>query len=326
MRRREFITMLGGAAAAGWPLEGRAEQPTMPVIGFLSSRSANDSALQVAAFRQALSEVSYVEGENVAIDYRWADGQYDRLPGLAADLVGRQVAVIFASGPAAHAAKAATTAIPIVFVSGEDPVKFGLVGSLNRPGGNITGVSTFNAVLGSKRFELLHEIVPNAAVMALLVNPHFPSAGSETRETEAAARAVARKLIILDASTESEIDAAFETLVQQRIGALVVTGDPFFVSRRDKIVALTAQYALPTIYVQRDFVAAGGLIGYGTSLIDAYRQAGIYAGRILKGAKPADLPVMRPTKFELVINLKTAKALGLVVSEKLLAIADEVIE
>jgi putative ABC transport system substrate-binding protein len=295
-------------------------------IGFLSSRSANDSALQVAAFRQALNEAGYVEGENVAVDYRWADGQYDRLPELAADLVDRQVAVIFASGPAAHAAKAATTAIPIVFVSGEDPIKFGLVGSLNRPGGNITGVSTFNAVLASKRFELLHEMVPNAAVMALLVNPHFPSAGSEIGETEAAARAVARKLIILDASTESEIDAAFETLVQQRIGALVVTGDPFFVSRRDKIVALTAQHALPTIYVQREFVAAGGLIGYGTSLIDAYRQAGIYAGRILKGAKPADLPVMRPTKFELVINLKTAKALGLVVPEKLLAIADEVIE
>jgi putative tryptophan/tyrosine transport system substrate-binding protein len=324
MRRREFITLMGGAVT--WPFAARAQQPAMPVIGFLSSRSANDSALQVAAFRQALSEAGYVEGQNVAIDYRWAEGQYDQLRGMAGHLVGRQVSVIFAGGPAAHVAKAATTSIPIVFVSGEDPVKFGLVASFNKPGGNITGVTTFNAVLGSKRFELLHELVPNAAMMALLVNPNYPSADSEIRETRAAAHSVGRNLIILNASTESEIDAAFAELVQQRVGGLIVTGDPFFVSRREKLVALAARHMLPTIYVQREFAAAGGLIGYGTNITDAYRQAGIYAGRILKGAKPSDLPVVQPTKFDFVINLKTAKALGLDIPPKLLALASEVIE
>ena len=325
MRRRKFFTLLGGVAVTR-PLGAIAQQPVMPVIGFLSSRSANDSALQVDAFRGGLREAGYVEGQEVGIDYRWADGQYDRLPGLAADLVGRRVAVIFAGGPASHAAKAATTAIPIVFVTGEDPIKFGLVASLNRPGGNVTGVNTFNAILGLKRFELLHELVPKAAITGLLVNPRFPSAASETSEMQAAADTAGRDLIILNASTESQIDAAFATIVQQRIDALVVTGDPFFVSRRDKVVALAARYAVPTMYVQREFAAAGGLIAYGTNLTDAYRQAGIYVAQILKGAKPADLPVLQPTKFELLINLKAAAALGLTIPPALLAGADEVIE
>jgi len=323
MRRRNFIALLGGAAA--WPWAARAQQP-MPVIGFLSSRSANDSALQDAAFRRVLNEAGYVDGRNVVIDYRWANGQYDRLPGMAADLVARKVAVIFAGGPAAHAAKAATKTIPIVYVSGEDPVNFGLVTSLNRPGGNITGVSTLNAVLGSKRFELLGELVPSADVIAFLTNPISQTGGPETRETQAVARSVGRTLIVLNASTESESEAAFATLAQQRVGAFIVTGDPFFVSRRDMIVALAARYAVPTIYTQREFVAAGGLIGYGTSLTYAYHQAGIYVARILKGAKPTDLPIEQATKFELVINLKTAKALGLQVPPQLLARADEVIE
>lgn len=325
MRRREFIKLFSGAAIVV-PLGAHAEQPARFVIGFLGSRSANDSARQVDAFLGALREAGYVEGQDIAIDYRWVDGQYDRLPGQAADLVGRRVAVIFATGPAVHAAKAATTEIPIVFVTGADPVKFGLVASLNRPGGNITGVSTFNAGLGSKRFQLLHELVPNAAMMGLLVNPNFPSAASETSEMHTLASAAGYNLIMLNASTESEIDAAFATIAEQRVNALFVTGDPFFVTRRNKVVALAARHAVPTMYVQREFGVAGGLICYGTSLTEAYRQAGIYAGRIMKGAKPADLPVMQPTKFDLVINLKAATALGLTVPPLLLAGADEVIE
>jgi putative ABC transport system substrate-binding protein len=311
MRRRAFIKMMIAGSAVALPLATHAQQPAMPVIGFLSSRSAIDSALQVAAFRQALSEAGYFEGQNVAIEYHWAEGQYDRLREMAVGLVGRQVSVIFAAGPAAHVAKAATTSIPIVFVSGEDPVKFGLVASLNKPDGNITGVTTFNAVLGSKRVQLLHELVPNAAILALLVNPKYPSAESEISETQAAVRSVGCNLILLNASTESEIDAAFVDLARQHIGGLMVTGDPFFVSRREKLVALAARHAVPAIYVQREFAVAGGLIGYGTNITDAYRQAGIYTGRILKGARPGDLPVVRPTKFDFVINLESAKALGL---------------
>jgi len=329
MTRREFTALVGGVGLllAVKVRRARGQQPAMPAIGFLSSRSAIDSALHVTAFRQALGEAGYVDGQNVVIEYRWAEGHYDRLPALAADLVGRQVAVIFAGGgSAARAAKAATTVIPIVIMIGEDPVKFGLVASLNRPGGNISGVSTFNAVLGSKRLELLHEVVPTVATIGLLVNPHYPSAGLEIRETQVAARAVGSNLIILNASTEREIDAAFASVVPQRVGALMVTGDPLFVSLRDQIVALAARNVVPTIYVQREFAAAGGLISYGTSLVEAYRQVGIYAGRILKGEKSADLPVVQPTKFELVINLKTAKSLGLEVPDKLLALADEVIE
>jgi putative tryptophan/tyrosine transport system substrate-binding protein len=328
MRRRSFVIGFGSAVVA--PTLSRrlaaAQQSAKPLIGVLSSRSSKDSTLQDTAFRRALSELGYVEGQNVAFDYRWADGQYDRLPGLAADLISRRVVVIFASGPASYAAKAATTTIPIVFVAGDDPVNFGLA-RFDRPEGNITGVNTFNGALGSKRLELLCLLVPHAAVIALLVNPNFPqSAGSEASGTDAAARALGRELIPLTASTEGEIDAAFATLVQRRVDALLVHGDPFFVSRRDKVVALAARHAVPTIYVQREFVAAGGLIGYGTSLTDAYRQAGIYVGRILKGVKVADLPVVQPTKFELVLNLKTAKALGLEIPPTLLAIADEVIQ
>ena len=309
MRRRAFIKMIAGSLVAWQLVAARAQRPAMPVIGFLSSRSPTDSALQVAAFRQALSEAGYVEGRNVAIDYRWADGQYDRLREMARRLVDREVSVIFAGGPAVHVAKAATTTIPIVFVSGEDPVKFGLVASLNKPGGNITGVTTFNAALGSKRVDLLHELVPSAAIMALLVNPNFPSAESEIGEIEAAAHAVGCSLIVLNASTESEIDDAFAKLVQQGVGGLIVTGDPFFVSRREKLVALAARRAVPAIYVQREFAVAGGLIGYGTNITDAYRQVGIYVGQNLKGAKAGDYPVVRPTKFDCVINLRPQRRL-----------------
>lgn len=326
MKRREFIALVG-CAMAGWPLAARAQQLATPVIGILSSGSLTERAHLLAALRQGLGAAGYVEGQNVAIVYRSAEGQYDRLPSLAVELVRQQVAVIVGlGGPAARAANAATTVIPIVFLFGEDPVKFDLVASLNRPGGNMTGVSTFNAVLGSKRLGLLHELVPTATIIGLLLNPNYPSAGLEIRETQVAARAVGCGLIILNASTESNIDAAFASLVQQRVGALMVTGDPFFVSRHDQIVALAARHAVPTIYVQREFAAVGGLASYGTSLVEAYRQVGIYAGRILTGDKPGDLPVQQPTKFELVMNLKTAKTLGITIPPSLLALADEVIE
>jgi putative ABC transport system substrate-binding protein len=326
VNRREFITLLGGAAA--WPLTARAQQPAMPVVGFLGPASAGPSAHLVAGFRLGLQETGFVEGHNAAIEYRWAEGQYDRVPALAADLVRRQVAVIVTVGgeTSAVAAKAATTTIPIVFNIGGDPVKLGLVASLARPGGNATGVNIFTTELAEKRLGLLRDVVPAATTIAVLSNPSFAPAVVNARESEAAARAIGKELVIFNASSDAEIETAFAKIALARPGALLVGADPFFNSRRGLIVALAARHAIPAIYEWREFAEAGGLISYGTSLVEAYRQQGIYAGRILKGEKPANLPVVQLSKFELVINLNTAKALGLAIPPGVLAIADEVIE
>jgi ABC-type uncharacterized transport system substrate-binding protein len=326
IRRREFIATFGGAVAA-WPLAARGQQPPKPVIGFLSSRSPGDDPYLFPAFRLGLKEAGYVEGENVAIEYRFAENQYDRLPPLVADLVRRQVALIVANGPAARTAKGATATIPIVFTAGFDPVEIGLVASLNRPGGNITGVTILDVELGPKRLELLHELVPTATIIAALVNPTDPArAESTARGFQAAAGTLGLQLHVLHASTDSDLNTVFASLAQLQAGGLVIGGEPFFNSRSEQLGALSIRHAVPAIYQTRAFAAAGGLMSYGATLTDAYRTAGIYAGRILNGEKPADLPVQQASKVEMIINLKTARALGLTVPLSLLGRADEVIE
>jgi putative ABC transport system substrate-binding protein len=327
MRRREFIWLFGGAAVL-WPLAVYAQQRPMPVIGFLNVASPGPLRQQIAAFREGLKESGYVEGQNVAVEYRWAEGQYERLPELAADLVRQQVSVIFVGGgaPAELAVKAATTTIPIVFSTGGDPVRSGLVASLNQPSGNITGVYHFATGLEAKRLGLLHEMLPKATPIAVLINPNYADAENQLRDVQEAAARLGVQLVVVRANAESDFNAAFSTVVQQRSGALLVCASPFFNNRREQLVVLAARHALPTIYEWRDFAAAGGLMSYGTSLADAYRQAGVYAGQILKGAKPVDLPIVQATRFEFVINLSTAKALGIEVPPTLSARADEVIE
>ena len=327
MRKREFITLLGGAAAA-WPLAARAQQPAMPVIGVLSPSTAEANAATMAAFQEGLKEGGYVPGQNVAIEYRYAEGRNDRLPTLAADLVQRQVNVIAPWGtPAVLAAKAATTTIPIVFQAGIDPVRVGLVANLNWPGGNITGVSNVSTTLAAKRLELLHKLAPNAATIGILVDPTGgPAADIQTTDLQEAASSFGLQLVFLNASNEREIDAAFTTLVQRRLGALLLTDTPLFNARREQLVTLARFNAIPTMYTFREFALSGGLISYASSITDATRRSGVYVARILKGEKPGDLPIQLPTKFELLINLKTAKALGIEAPPALLALADEVIE
>jgi putative ABC transport system substrate-binding protein len=327
MKRREFITLLGGAAII-WPLVARAQQLALPMVGFINPASPQSYARPLSAFLKGLGETGYVDGHNVAIEYRWAEGRNDRLPAMVADLVHRQVAVIAAtSTSAALAAKAANTTIPIVFEMGDDPVRLGLVASLNQPGGNVTGVTQTNVEVAPKRLQLLHEVIPTARVMVLLVNPADPAlAEMTTKEVQAAARTLGLELHVLNASTERDFDAVFAKLIQLRAGGLVIGGGPFLISRSEQLAALAARHAVPTIFQYREFAVAGGLLSYGSDITDSYRLAGVYTGRILKGDKPADLPVQQATKVEMIINLKTAKALGINVPNTLIGRADEVIE
>jgi putative ABC transport system substrate-binding protein len=328
MRRRDFITLSGGVAATSLlgPFAARAQQPAPPVIGFLHSESPGTYASQLRGFRQGLSEAGFVEGRNVAVEYRWAESHYDRLPALAADLVERRVAAIATNGPAVKAAKAATATIPIVFFAAGDPVQLGLVTSLARPGGNLTGITNLGVELGPKRIELLHELVPTAPSFAALINPAFPGAGNQSEAVQAAARALSLQLAVLNASSEGDFGSVFAKLAELRAGGLVIVTDPLFNTKQEQLAALAARNAVPTIYQNHEFTAAGGLASYGASSEDLWRKIGAYAGRIIKGEKPADLPVQQPTKFELIINLKTANALGLTVPSTLQATADEVIE
>jgi putative ABC transport system substrate-binding protein len=327
MKRREFISLLGGAAVA-WPLAAGAQQPAMPLVGYLANATPSGFAHFVAAFRRGLGELGYVEGRTVAIEYRWAEGQHDQLPGFVADLIARRAAVIMATGGSAPAlaAKAATSTTPIVFTGGADPVKVGVVASLSRAGGNGTGVVNVEVELTAKRLELLRELVPTAALIAVLLNPANPDVDTQVAEAERAAQVLAQQISLFTARSEGEFDGAFAAIVERRAGALFVSGDPLFTSRRARLVALAAQHAIPASYSFRDFPLAGGLMSYGADLLDVHRQAGVYAGRILKGEKPADLPILQPTKFNFVINQRTAKVLGLTVPNKLLVVADEVIE
>jgi putative ABC transport system substrate-binding protein len=327
IQRREFIFTLGGAAAA-WPLAAGAQQPAMPVIGFMSTLSPENILNPMAGFHQGLKEVGYIESQNVAIEYRWAQGHYDRMPELAADLVRRKVAVIVASGgdPSPQIARAATQTIPIVFGMFGDPVREGLVDSLNRPGGNATGVTIFGPAAVTKRLQLLHDLVPQAAIIAFLMNPNNPNGNIEMKAAQTAATALGKQIVVLSASSESELDAAFASMVQQRVGTLLGASDPFLYIRRDQIVSLAARHAIPAIYYLREFARAGGLMAYGNSLADMYRLVGVYVGRILKGEKPTNLPVVQSTKFEFVINMQTARALGIEVPNSMQLLADEVIE
>jgi putative tryptophan/tyrosine transport system substrate-binding protein len=326
MRRRDFVKGIAGSAI-GWPLAARAQQSTIPLIGFMHARSADDTVGQVSAFRHGLMEAGLVEGQDVKIEYRFAAGQYDQLPLMAADFVRQPVnLIVAASDPSAQAAKASTTTIPIVFAVGNDPIKLGLVESYNRPGGNATGINILTAAMEAKRLGLLHEVVPQAAIVGLIINPNYAQATAQVRQIEDAAHASGLQVYVLRVSNDEDVDTAFNAIVQQRIAALIVAADPFIDTRRDKIIGLSARHAVPTMYQFREHAVAGGLMSYGVDLIDVYRQVGIYAARVLKGAKPADLPVMEPTKFEFVINLKTARALGLKINPQLLTNADEVIE